>query len=178
MFIGLYMFFFSLDLYFCTYEHILLQQVSSVISEPKSYPSVQTFVSQNYVAPPAPQPAQPSSQLSVSPGISLEKDRVIPVRGLMRTMIKTMSESLQIPALGYSDEINMNDLIKLRLDLKPVAESKGVKVTFMPFLIKAVSMAINQYPIMNSSISKDMGEITIKVSVIFSKKKTTYSSIN
>eukprot|EP00002_Diphylleia_rotans_P014139 TRINITY_DN274_c0_g2_i1.p1 TRINITY_DN274_c0_g2~~TRINITY_DN274_c0_g2_i1.p1 ORF type:complete len:507 (+),score=137.80 TRINITY_DN274_c0_g2_i1:61-1581(+) len=129
----------------------------------KAQPAAPVFSAPSHAAPIPSQPiVQTPAPVPAAKPIASEKDQVVPVRGLMRTMIKTMTESLQIPALGYSDEIVMNELIKLRTDLKPVAESKGVKITYMPFLIKAVSMAITQYPIMNSSLSRDMNEITIK----------------
>lgn len=74
-------------------------------------------------------------------------------------MIKSMNESLKIPHFGYSDEISMNALHTLRNSLKPFAESQGVKLSYMPIMIKAASIALMEYPIINSSLSEDEKEI-------------------
>jgi hypothetical protein len=47
-----------------------------------------------------------------------------------------MTAAALVPTLGYSDEIVMDQLIKLRTDLKPLSDAHGVKLTFMPFLLK------------------------------------------
>lgn len=58
----------------------------------------------------------------------------------------------KIPHFAYSDEVNMTNLVKLRDDLKTEANQRGVKLTYMPFLIKAASLALLQFPILNSSV--------------------------
>lgn len=47
-----------------------------------------------------------------------------------------MSAALKIPHFGYSDEVDLTQLVRLREELKPVAEMRGVKLSFMPFFIK------------------------------------------
>lgn len=46
----------------------------------------------------------------------------------------------------------MTNLVKLRDDLKTEAVERGVKLTYMPFLIKAASLALLKFPILNSSL--------------------------
>ena len=45
--------------------------------------------------------------------------------------------------------------------MKKQAERKGVKLSYLPFIIKAVSMSINEYPILNSSLSSDENSVNI-----------------
>jgi len=78
---------------------------------------------------------------------------VVPIRGYNRQMVKSMTESLQVPQMCYSDEVNMNALKVCREDLKPLAASQGVKLSYLPFLIKATSLAMAEFPILNSSIN-------------------------
>jgi 2-oxoisovalerate dehydrogenase E2 component (dihydrolipoyl transacylase) len=92
-----------------------------------------------------------------------EEDEQVPVRGLMRTMIKTMEAASQVPHLGYSDEIFMDELIELRKKLKKSAEERGIKLSFMPFFIKAASLSLKQYPIVNSQLSSDKSILIYKV---------------
>ena len=78
---------------------------------------------------------------------------VVPIRGYNRLMVKSMTESLQVPQMCYSDEINMNALKLCREELRPLAASQGVKLSYLPFLIKSASLAIADYPVLNSSIN-------------------------
>ncbi len=78
-------------------------------------------------------------------------------------MAQTMTASLKIPHFGYCDEIRMDGLMELRKRMKHLAEEKGVKLSYLPFMIKAASMGLKKYPILNSSINESLTEITFKV---------------
>lgn len=56
-------------------------------------------------------------------------------------MVKTMSAALKIPHFGYCDEIDLTQLVQLREELKPLAQLRGVKLSFMPFFIKVRHVA-------------------------------------
>uniref|UniRef100_A0A0A1WSR6 Dihydrolipoamide acetyltransferase component of pyruvate dehydrogenase complex n=1 Tax=Zeugodacus cucurbitae TaxID=28588 RepID=A0A0A1WSR6_ZEUCU len=95
------------------------------------------------------------SELSSAPKAAspVVADRVEPLKGVPKAMLKAMSESLKIPHFAYSDEIDMTKLIDFRDQLKTVASERGIsKLTFMPFCIKAASVALSKYPILNSSL--------------------------
>jgi 2-oxoisovalerate dehydrogenase E2 component (dihydrolipoyl transacylase) len=74
-------------------------------------------------------------------------------------MFKTMTNSLAIPHFLYADEIDFSNLSELRARLNkglaksPINEIR--KISFLPFVIKAVSMAIQQYPILNARVDTD-----------------------
>lgn len=92
------------------------------------------------------------------------EDSVVPIRGYNRLMVKSMTESLQVPQMCYSDEVNMNALKVCREELKPLATAQGVKLSYLPFLIKAASLAITEYPVLNSSIDVDDFNLTYHAS--------------
>ncbi|CAG7819502.1 unnamed protein product [Allacma fusca] len=79
-------------------------------------------------------------------------DRREPLKGYTKGMIKTMTAANSIPHFGYCDEVNMGELVALRNQLKKSSADYGVKLTFMPFFIKAASVALTQFPIVNSSL--------------------------
>ncbi len=85
-----------------------------------------------------------------------------PIRGLQRAMVKSMVASWAVPHFGYADEIHMDGLMRLRNHLKPIAEAKKVKLTFLPIILKATSMALKQYPSLNASVSQDGDEVVIR----------------
>ena len=53
----------------------------------------------------------------------------------------------------------MDNIIQFRHELKKTAEEKGIKLTYMPIFLKAASLALLEYPILNSSVSEDETEI-------------------
>ena len=57
------------------------------------------------------------------------------------------------------DEFDMTNLAALRKELKPMAAEFGLKLSYMPFIIKSVSLALNEYPILNARMSPDQTEI-------------------
>merc|ERR1712166_358939 len=85
----------------------------------------------------------------------------VPLRGFARAMAKSMQSSLQIPHLMYADEVCADAMIACRGRFKKHAEARGVKLTYMPLMIKAASLAISDYPLVNSVINSDLTEVTI-----------------
>jgi 2-oxoisovalerate dehydrogenase E2 component (dihydrolipoyl transacylase) len=89
-------------------------------------------------------------------------DKVVPITGVKKAMVNTMTKSRDIPSFGYCDEVDMTELIRLRDLVKKKAEEKGVKVTFVPFFVKALSKALEEYPILNSSVDDKCENLTYK----------------
>lgn len=61
----------------------------------------------------------------------------------------------------YADEVNVNSLTSIRDSLRPLAKQMGVeKLTYMPFFVKAASLAMNEYPVLNSTIDVESMTLT------------------
>lgn len=87
----------------------------------------------------------------------------IPLRGIKRRMAERMIEAkARIPHVYLAEEVDVTELVRLRENLKQLAESKGVKLTFLPFVIKAVVRALKEYPLLNSTLDYEKGEIIVK----------------
>ncbi len=87
--------------------------------------------------------------------------RVEPIKGIKAAMARQMTESVStIPHFTYCEEIDLTDLIALRLQLKDSLAKQGVKLTMMPFFMKAMSLALNEFPILNSQVNADCTELT------------------
>ncbi|XP_055843078.1 lipoamide acyltransferase component of branched-chain alpha-keto acid dehydrogenase complex, mitochondrial [Episyrphus balteatus] len=90
-------------------------------------------------------------------------DRTEPLKGVRKAMSKSMTESLKIPHFAYSDEVDMTKLVEFRDQLKNVAAEHGIsKLTFMPFCIKAASIALKKFPILNSSLDLENESVIYK----------------
>lgn len=88
-------------------------------------------------------------------------NRVEPIRGIKAAMARQMSDSVAtIPHFTYCEEIDLTELIALRNQLKDQYAKQGVKLTMMPFFMKALSLAINEFPVMNSQPNADCTELT------------------
>ncbi|KAL9950303.1 hypothetical protein ACROYT_G042782 [Oculina patagonica] len=112
------------------------------------------------VEAPAAAPTVPPTPIR-RPEVMLE-DRTEPIKGIRRAMAKAMTASLAIPHFGYKDEIILNELVRLRNHSKESFLSRGVKLSFMPMFIKAASMALLHFPILNSSVDPECENITFK----------------
>ena len=73
---------------------------------------------------------------------------------MKKAMTKTMTEALTIPAFTFSDELDATALIALRKEMKQV----HTKLTMLPFFIKACSIAMQEFPEINSHIDNDLDE--------------------
>ncbi|MDO6612837.1 dihydrolipoyllysine-residue acetyltransferase [Shewanella sp. 1_MG-2023] len=92
-------------------------------------------------------------------------DRVEPIKGVKAVMAKMMVESVStIPHFTYCEEFDLTDLVALRAEMKQRYSTDEVKLTMMPFFMKAMSLAINEFPVLNSQVNPDCTELTYKTS--------------
>ncbi|KAK2835108.1 hypothetical protein Q5P01_015592 [Channa striata] len=92
------------------------------------------------------------------------KDVTEPLKGFSKAMVKTMTAALKIPHFGYCDEVDLSRLVAVRAELRSAAEARGVKLSYMPFFIKAASLGLLQFPILNASVDEGCQNITYKAS--------------
>ena len=92
-----------------------------------------------------------------------EKTEEVPFRGLRKKVAEKMTES-KTHAVHYTyvDEIDVTELVKLRNSLKDEASTKKVKLTYLPFIIKALVEGLKKYPLLNSSLDERAGKILIR----------------
>ncbi len=102
--------------------------------------------------------AQATTQVSAA---HVEASYVEKIRGIKAVMAKAMVESVStIPHFTYCEEIDMTELIKLRLELKEVYAKQDIKLTMMPFFMKAISLALKEFPVINTQVNEDCTELT------------------
>ncbi|AOY87749.1 dihydrolipoamide acetyltransferase [Marinobacter salinus] len=89
-----------------------------------------------------------------------QEARVEPIRGMRAAMARSMvTSATTIPHFIYSEDIDVTDLLSLRESLKPEAEAKGSRLTLMPFFMKAMALAVQEFPVLNSQLNDDVTEI-------------------
>ena len=94
---------------------------------------------------------------------SRETDERIPVRGMRKRIWENMARSKHTAAhFHYIDEVNVAELVAVRDRFKPHAERSSVKLTFLPFLVKAVVAALKRHPRLNSVVDEAAMEHVIR----------------
>lgn len=80
---------------------------------------------------------------------------------------KTISENMTlsktlIPHTTIMDEVIVSELVEFRSSQKEMAKEQGISLTYMPFIIKALSSTLKEFPIFNSSFDHINDEIIYK----------------
>jgi pyruvate dehydrogenase E2 component (dihydrolipoamide acetyltransferase) len=88
----------------------------------------------------------------------------IPMKGVRRTTAKHMIESqTKAAAVTSMEQVDVTDLVNLRERVKKAAlETRGIKVTYMPFIVKAVVTALKAHPLLNASVDDETEEVLVK----------------
>lgn len=87
----------------------------------------------------------------------------VPVRGLRRAIAAQMVAShLGSVRTLHVDEVDVTELVALRERLKPLAEKRGVKLSYLPLIMKATVAALKKFPVVNSSLDDEASEIVLK----------------
>ena len=97
----------------------------------------------------------------IAGGAIIGSTSVEPIRGIKKIMATAMQNSVStIPHFTYCEEIDLTELIALRGELKDVFAKQDIKLTMMPFFMKAMSLAIKEYPLVNTKVNEDCTELT------------------
>ncbi|KAI0432971.1 2-oxoacid dehydrogenase acyltransferase [Xylaria sp. FL1042] len=89
-----------------------------------------------------------------------QTETTVALTNTQQQMFKTMTRSLSIPHFLYADEIDFSQLYELRQRLNKVLlqsakEGEISKLSYLPFIIKAVSLALYKYPTLNARVDID-----------------------
>ena len=78
------------------------------------------------------------------------------MRGLQAAMAKHMAHAwATIPHFTVSDECTMDNLLAIKQTLSAQFAQADIKLTLLPFMVKALSLAMREFPIINASVSQD-----------------------
>jgi len=110
----------------------------------------------------AQQAAQTADAAAVA-GTAGEREERVEYRGVRRTIGDRMEESkYTAPHVSHHDTVDASRLVEVRAELKERAEAREVKLTYMPFVMKAVVAALKEFPFLNSTLDEEADEIVLK----------------
>jgi pyruvate dehydrogenase E2 component (dihydrolipoamide acetyltransferase) len=115
------------------------------------------------------QKVQEVKHKSEAPSVEIPPVRVsgeverIPLTMLRKAIAKNMTISKSvIPHAAVLDEFDVTKLVEFKASVKALAENQGVNLTYMPFIIKALTLALKEFPVFNSSYDAEKEEIILK----------------
>ena len=89
-----------------------------------------------------------------------EGERAVPLIGLRRQIAQHMQSSLRIPHFTYVEEIDVTELEALRSQLNERFAAARGRLTLLPFLMRAIVLAVPAFPQMNARFDDEQGVVT------------------
>ncbi len=87
----------------------------------------------------------------------------VPLRGMRKKIAEAMSRSVHTAAhFTYVEEIDMTELVAVRDRAKSRAAERGVKLNYLPFIVKAIVSGLKKWPMLNASLDEGTQEIVLK----------------
>jgi len=104
-------------------------------------------------APPAPSPSR------APPGALEER---IPLRGVRKKIAENMARSKRTAAhFTFVEQAEVTELVRVKDRIAEAARAEGVKVTFLPFFVKAVVAALKKHPKLNATMDEERSELVL-----------------
>jgi len=102
---------------------------------------------------PSPPPAVPDSEV---------RER-IPIRGIRRVIAEHMAESVHRAAhFTYVEEIDATELVRFRDRMEKHVEKQGVRLSYLPFIVKGVVAGLQAHPRLNATVDDARGELVLR----------------
>ncbi len=120
-------------------------------------------------APAAPAPARAAAPAAPAPVVRpapvprTEADQREPIKGIRKRIYENMGRSKHTAAhFTYVDECDATALMQLRQRSQVHAEREGVKLSFLPLIVKAVVAALKKHPALNCLVDDSTQEMVLK----------------
>lgn len=124
------------------------QDVEQAAAQPASTPPIQGAT------------VHPSATLSSSLAVGVGQP--IPYAGMRKAIGERLSMAKRtIPEFVLVEQVNVSRLVTLREQLKPVAEAEGVKLTYLPLILKALTVTLREFPLLNARLNEQAGQIEL-----------------
>ena len=136
-------------------EADLLAPAAPSVAPPKApEPSRSPAAGAPAVPPPGPAAPRPSP-----PDGDVQR---IPIRGLRRVIADHMAASVHTAAhFTYVEEIDVSELVRLRERMTKHVEKQGVRLSYLPFLVKAIVAGLRAHPRLNATVDDARNELVV-----------------
>ena len=127
---------------------------------------VEAFAASGAPAPAAPQAAPATSAAPAASLPGMGEEQRVPFRGVRRKISEAMVRSKQT-AIHFTvvEEVDVTNLVALRAKAKAIGAERGIKVTYMPFIMKAVASGLAEHRMLNGRLDEAAEEIVLPAQV-------------
>ena len=111
---------------------------------------------------PAPAAHAAAAPIAIRPA---QGDERVPLRGLRKRIAENMALSKRTAAhFTYVEECDVTDLMALRARAAARAQERGTRLTYLPFIVKAVCAGLKKFPMCNASLDEAKQEVIYRKS--------------
>ncbi|MEM7154605.1 MAG: dihydrolipoamide acetyltransferase family protein [Myxococcota bacterium] len=143
-----------------TKTEVLEARSAPAPAAPAPAPAVAAPAAPSAPAPAASAPAAPAARRDLGAPAA---DETIPFRGMRRRIAEGMVKSYTSAVhYTYVEQIDVSALVKVRKQAREAALEQGVKLSYLPFIVKAVILGLKKYPIVNAMLDEAAGQIVLK----------------
>ncbi len=104
----------------------------------------------------------PNRRMSPAPTAGSDGRRVIRVRGVRRRIAERLSDAWrEIPHITYVDDVDVTELERLRAELNTRSDEHGERLTLLPFMARAIVLAVGELPELNAHYDHPAETLTI-----------------
>lgn len=91
------------------------------------------------------------------------REERVPLKGIRKIIAQAMVKSVYTaPHVTLMDEVEVTKLVEFRNQSKPLAEKKGIKLTYLAFIVKALVAGLREFPTLNASLDDEKEEVVYK----------------
>jgi pyruvate dehydrogenase E2 component (dihydrolipoamide acetyltransferase) len=122
---------------------------------------VEAFLASGSPARPAGATARPAQ--AWQPLSAAAADQRVPLKGLRKKIAEKMVKSkFTAPHYAFVEEVDVSELVALRTKLNAALEQEGLKLSFLPFFVKAVCAAFRKFPQVNANMDEASQELIVR----------------
>lgn len=119
-----------------------------------------------HIAPASQASEETAPPISTAPSVPVSEqanEERIPLRGIRRKIADQMVKAkFTAPDFFYGDEADLTELVHFRQQMAADLKAEGIKLTYLPFIIKAVISGLKAFPTLNGSLDDERQEIVLK----------------
>lgn len=139
-------------------------EAPKAIGTPSPPPALETQAAPAALPPPgAPTAPAAASGPTPTPLVSGPGDERIPLRGVRRVIAEHMSQSVHTAAhYTYVEEVDASELVRMRERMAKHVERNGVKLSYLPFIVRAVVAGLRAHPTLNATMDDARQELVVR----------------
>jgi pyruvate dehydrogenase E2 component (dihydrolipoamide acetyltransferase) len=97
-----------------------------------------------------------------APAATATGDERIPLRGIRKRIAENVARSKRTAAhFTFVEQCDVSELVRVKERIAQAAQADGVKMTFLPFVLKAAVVALRDHPKLNATMDEDRGELVL-----------------